>query len=208
VLILLVLRSRRKIGLLLAFAAATAPVVYLVRDSYVERMQTITDEDESSISMRLALAKTALEMWKDSPVVGFGFGGRSSIRQAREYQSEAHGSVFHDTYLQVLVDSGVPALVVWVSLLWGTILWLEFSRRKARSNLPHLANIPEAIQLSLIAFAIGSAFLSRVQFDFTYMLLAAAASWGMVYRKEMAALREEAADSVQPATLETAPALN
>jgi probable O-glycosylation ligase (exosortase A-associated) len=207
VLVLLVLRSRHKLVFLLLLVAAIAPVVYMVRETYLDRMETLTNpEDESSANMRLTLAKTALTMYRDHPWVGFGFGSRSALRQSREYEDSVYNrSVFHDTYLQILVDSGVPAVVVYITLLWGTVIWLEVSRRKTRVYLPHLVNIPEAIQLGLIAFSIGSAFLSRVQFDYTYMLLAAAASWKIVYDKEMMALGEkQKTDTSQAEALEAA----
>jgi len=196
ILLLIVMRSKQKLALVVSLAILIGPAIYLVRDSYVARISTLQDPtQEQSAMSRVDLAKAAIQTWRDYPFLGMGFGGRAS-RHVLNPSKDATGSVVHNTYLQMLADSGIFAGLIYVGLLWGTILWLEFSRRKTRRLLPHLANIPEAIQLSLIAFAIGATFLSRIQFDFTYMLLMAAASWWNVSRNELAALQVNSAIEV------------
>jgi probable O-glycosylation ligase (exosortase A-associated) len=206
VLLVLVLRSKRKIGMIVFLAVAIVPAVYMVRDTYISRMETISKPtEEASSYTRIALAQAALKMWKEHPFLGMGFGGKASAKLSGEYQEVTEGSVFHDTYLQMLVDSGVFAALLWVALLWGTIIWLEINRRRTMRYIPEYANVPEAIQLSLLAFSIGSLFLTRVQYDFPYMLLMAAACWGKAYREEVARRRDMEPDTEEkPAVLEAA----
>jgi len=188
VFMLLILRSNRRLGLALMLFLCVAPSVYLVRESYFARLETLqAPTEENSAMSRVQLAEAAIETWKDHPFFGVGFGGRVSVHILNPGKDEV-GSVVHNTYLQMAADSGIFAFVIYIVLLWGTIGWLETNRRKVRRDLPHLANIPEAIQIALTAFAVGSTVLSRIQFDYTYMLLMAAASWWNVYRTEMAAL--------------------
>jgi probable O-glycosylation ligase (exosortase A-associated) len=190
------LRARRRLALLLVFALCVGPAVYLVRDSYLDRLATLKDPtQEVSANSRLELAQAAIDCWKDYPVFGVGFGGASFMRLGERYLPGQTGLMVHNTYLQILVDSGAPALAVYVILLFGTIVWLGRSAARVRGLAPLTVPYPYALQASLAVFAVGSTFLSRVTFDMTYMLLMASACW---YSVEKSVL-EESAELADPA---------
>jgi O-antigen ligase len=114
--------------------------------------------------------------------------------------------VIHNTYLQMLTDSGVFAFGLYIVLLFGTIFWLGRSAKRMWLLDPQLAHVPMALQAALITFAVGSTFLSRVNFDLTYYLLTAAAAWLPIERQrfrraedEEEALAESPASEVVPA---------
>lgn len=187
-------RSRRKVLGVLLLVATIAPSVYLVRTSYFARLETLKNpEEESSARSRIQYARAAVEMWKDYPLLGVGFGMENQLALWNHYADETQ--VVHNTYLQVLVDSGTFAFLIYVALLWGTIIWLGISTRRMRHENPGREIYPIAIQTALIAFAVASTFLSQVRFDFLYMLLAAAACWREIYNDFLLLAKESTADT-------------
>lgn len=197
--IALSLRSRHKIGALVLFALLAAPAVYMVQDSYLDRLSTLKNpEEEGSANSRIQLAKAAIAMWRDYPLLGVGFGGQNFAATVSQYLGWRKAAVAHNTYVQLLADCGIFALLIWCALLFGTIFFIGRMAKGIRQENPEMAHMGFAIQVSLIGFAVGSAFLSRFQFDMYYMLLMAAACWREVYHTRPAwALEEETA--AQPA---------
>jgi O-antigen ligase len=114
---------------------------------------------------------------------------------------QEHRQVVHNTYLQMLTDSGVFAFAIYVVLLWGTTWWLGRSAKRMREFDPKLAAVPLALRASLVAFAIGSTFLSRVQFDLTYFVLMAAAAWMPIEHQRLLEIAEQLEDEEDEADL-------
>lgn len=85
--------------------------------------------------------------------------------------------VVHNTYLQILVESGVFACAAYVLLLLGSIIWLEVSSRRAKRWHPALQPYPIAMQTALIGFAVDVIFHPRIRYDFYYILIAMVAAW-------------------------------
>ncbi len=65
--------------------------------------------------------KGALAVARDYPLLGVGFGGINFIIVVQRYLDEENFIVAHNTYLQMMADSGIPAFLMWVGLMWGTI---------------------------------------------------------------------------------------
>jgi len=175
--------SRHKALVLVLLVCSSAPFVYLVADSYSERISTLTDiEDDTSAYARIEYAQAAIRMWMDYPVFGVGYGSTNWSRLSFRYLGRADRHVVHNTYLQMLVDSGFFAFAIYCAVLFGAIIWLGRSLKQVRGN-PAMEAVPAAFRCSLIGFAVGSAALSRVDFDLAYILLAGSAAWYII-RKE------------------------
>ncbi len=187
VFILIALNERRRLSALLLFILMAAPSIHLVRQTYLPRLATLeSPEEENSALLRLIYAKGAVRMWLDHPFWGVGFGSRNQMVLWRKYMSEASRSepqVIHNTYLQILVDSGSFALLIYVVLLLGTIIFLQKSAARAKRRHPGMEAYPLAMEASLAAFAVGCTFLSRVTFDLVYTLLMCAASWQAIEKR-------------------------
>jgi O-antigen ligase len=132
---------------------------------------------------RQNLAVATFEMWKDHPWFGVGFGSKVHSRMVSDYLGYQDSHVAHNNYLQIMADTGIFTFGIYALLLGGTIVTLGFSVRRVRRAAPGKEAYPAAIQASLIGFAIGSTFLSRVTFDLLYMVLMCAASWQIVERQ-------------------------
>jgi probable O-glycosylation ligase (exosortase A-associated) len=181
--LMILLRSKHKIGGVIVIAALIVPSVYLVKESYFDRLATLeAPTEEASANSRIESAKLAVAVWKDYPLLGVGFGRSNYLQVANQYSSKEVHFVVHNTYLQVLVDSGAFSFLIFFALLSGAIVWLGFSVRRARATSPDLEVYPLILQTALMCFAITGTFGSRENYDFYYILLMTAAAWRDVLR--------------------------
>jgi O-antigen ligase len=198
--LLMTIRSRRRVGVAILLMVLAAPSIYLVREKYLARMSTLEDPTaDSSANSRIILAKVYWEMWKDYPVFGVGFGNENGIKLLPNYLSNAKYDQLkiHNTYLQVLVDSGLFAFLIFMYLLFGAIIRLYSSIKACRSDGSGLAVYPTAMQTALIAIAQYGLTGGRERYDCLYFLLMAAAAWFLIQR----------GPGLAPATVTAAPVL-
>jgi putative inorganic carbon (hco3(-)) transporter len=199
VFLVILLHSQRRLPLLVGLAILTVPSLYLVRDSYFDRLGTLRSTEggtrERSVQDRVDTANMAYRMWQDYPLIGVGFGTNNQRVLYSSYVDTSSTGTFalviHNTYLQMLVDSGTFALLAYLALLGGTILMMEFSYRRLKRVGSPLYACPLAIEAGLVGFAVGSTFLTRITFDFTYYLLMMGAAWLIVEPQHLASLAEE-----------------
>jgi probable O-glycosylation ligase (exosortase A-associated) len=195
---LMAMRSKRKITVLVVMGILLIPIVLIVGDSYLNRMATLkAPTTESSAASRLVQARVALQVARDYPLFGVGFGGENYIRVAADYLGGSNQIVVHNTYLQMMTDSGIFAFLCYLALLWGTIVWLGFSARRMKKMYPGKEFYPRALQLALIGFAIGSTFYSRIKFEPLYTVLMCSATWYAI-EKELRKSSESSQSLQQP----------
>jgi probable O-glycosylation ligase (exosortase A-associated) len=197
--LLMTIRSRRKVAVAILVVLLAAPSIYLVREQYIARMSTLEDPTaDSSANSRIILAEAYLEMWKDYPVFGVGFGNENGIRLLPHYLSNAKYAQLkiHNTYLQVLVDSGIFAFLIFVYLLFGAIIRLYSSMKVCRAEGSGLEIYPAALQTALIAVAQYGITGGRERYDCLYFLLMAAAAWFLIQRESRVVPETEAAAPV------------
>jgi O-antigen ligase len=141
--------------------------------------------------------------WKDYPIIGVGFGEENERRLLSRYTHREGETdlVIHNTYLQILVDSGLIAFLIYSGLLLTTIVWLGSARQRAQANSQDVLPCLFAIQAALIAFAIGAIFLSREEFDLTYMLLMTAAAWWQIQGPSSEAQGDSMYAEVEPSAI-------
>ena len=181
--LMIIKRSKSRVLAVVAIAIMIVPSIYLVGSSYLDRLDTIkAPTEESSAASRLDMAKLSFRIWQDYPILGVGYGRENFRQMARVYGYTGPSIVAHNTYTQVLVDSGIFAFLAFVGLLFGTILWLGRSARRLALEAPQLVVYPASLQIGLIAYAVSCAFISRENFDFCYILLMASAAWYQIAR--------------------------
>jgi probable O-glycosylation ligase (exosortase A-associated) len=186
VLLLLLKNAKRKVVIGLAMMAVVGPAVYMVRDEYFQRLGTMSaPTEEASANARLTYWSVAGKMWQDHPVLGVGFGQQNEQAILDSYVGYDTHQVMHNTFLQVLVDTGAIGFFVFLSLLLGTIAGLAKSASHAsKRNDPAGRMYAAGIAISLVGFAICGFFGSRERYDFLYILLVTAAAWYEVRRTE------------------------
>ncbi len=133
-------------------------------EEWFERMHTIeTYEEDASVQGRFAAWQYAIDRALASPLIGGGFETwRGGMRDV------------HNSYLEVMSEHGFVALLLWLSLLFGTVIALQRIKRKAmvHEETAWMKDYALAIQISLTGYAVGGAFLGVAYWDIFYHLVA------------------------------------
>jgi len=166
-----------------------APLMLLMMPSkWFDRIDTInTYEEDSSAMGRINAWKMATNLAMDRPLTGGGFEiyDPGVFMQYAPNPYDIHAA--HSIYFQVLGEHGFVGLFLY--LLLGFVTW-----RTGTWIIKHTAKLPEyrwantlatMIQVSLLGFAVGGAFLSLVYFDVPYYLMAAMVALKMYVRDNL-----------------------
>ncbi|HPQ39982.1 MAG TPA: O-antigen ligase family protein, partial [bacterium] len=139
VMVLAALKDRRMLVLLL-IGVLSAP--WFLPPDIIERATTITkifsiDENES-FGDRIWMWRSAVQMIRDHPWLGAGYGNRIFQRLYPDYiYPQSSGIIFenaHNLYLQIIVEMGFLGLISFLSIL-AVIFWLIFVQFR-RKPLP------------------------------------------------------------------------
>jgi O-antigen ligase len=133
--------------------------ITIVGPAYMDRLATITDIEADK-------THSAQERWNDMaaaarftlahPFVGAGLG--QSLLATQEERGP-DGGLVHNVYLQYAAELGLPGLLLFLILFIQCLKSTAGVQARARQkNDRHLFYIGEAVQLSLIAFAISAMF--------------------------------------------------
>lgn len=171
-----ILKSDRKILMGLGFSALLATALLFMPEEWYSRMNTIsTYEEDGSAQSRLNTWATIWNMALDRPIIGGGFRIGSDVL----YYLYSPGPWIksfdsHSIYFQALGEHGFPGLFMYLAL--GIVTWRSATRlaRRAKGTeyetwVPLLMSM---IQVSIVGFATGGAFLGLLHFDFPYYLAA------------------------------------
>ena len=161
---LLVWHSRRKylalpfLFLGLFFAVGNLP------DEWLQRMGTIwAFEQEGSAVSRLEVWQEGFQFALRRPWIGAGPNGWFYMAAMD----------WHSAYIEMLAENGFPGLLLWLALLLGTLVYLTrlYRRNRTAEGGEWLANCSAMLRASLVAYAVGSAFLGLSYWDIFYHLL-------------------------------------
>lgn len=182
-------KSTHKLGLTLVAVVAIPLAFFNMPDSWHARMETISNyQEDGSANMRLNSWGTMFNIAKDRPLVGGGF----ELASRPVYQRYAPDPTFppqvaHSIYFQAMGEHGFIGLGLYLLVLF--LFWWN-SRELVRltRGQPHLVWAREfglMLQVSLAGFAVGGAFLSLVNYDVPYYLMAATAVTLVLVHKEL-----------------------
>ena len=168
-------KGRHKLPVLFIVILAIPFAISFMPERWHNRMDTInTYEEDSSANMRLNAWATMLNLAKDRPIVG---GGMEVAEKGIYAQYSPDPSfppqVAHSIYFQAMGEHG------FVGLAFYLLLYITFWRHagalarltKDRPDLAWARDFGAMIQVSLVGFAVGGAFLSLVNFDVPYYLI-------------------------------------
>jgi putative inorganic carbon (hco3(-)) transporter len=169
--LLLVWHSRRKwlaIPLLLMLVGLA---VVGLSDEWVARMQTMAaPELEASAATRLELWRLGWDYALQHPWFGGGFGGWIYLTLP-----VGASRAWHSAYIEIVAEHGFPGLMLWGSLVIGSVVSLSvLIARNRRWQLPGLTDQAAMLRASLAAYLVGAAFLSIAYWELLYLLLACA----------------------------------
>jgi putative inorganic carbon (HCO3(-)) transporter len=167
-------KSRQKLPTALALVLLI-PLVYLIMPAtWFDRMSTIDNYQEDSSAMgRINAWKFALNV-AGSHFMGGGFNAFSRELFYVYAPNPFDYKVAHSIYFQVLGEHGYVGLAIFVLILlfaWRTGSRI-IKRCKDRPEKAWARELAAMIQVSLIGFATGGAFLALAYFDLLYFILA------------------------------------
>ncbi|WP_426320408.1 putative O-glycosylation ligase, exosortase A system-associated [Pseudoduganella sp. R-43] len=191
-------QEKLKLGALMVVLAPLALV--FMPEQWHSRIDTInTYEQDSSAMGRINAWKMAINLANDHPL----FGGGYQIYNKFIFQlyapnpDDIHAA--HSIYFQVLGEHGYVGLALFLLLylvVWRNGTWVI----RHAGELPELEwtiRLVRMLQVSLIGFMVGGAFLSLAYFDVPYYIMVIMVATRLLVQKT---LKEQAAQA--PAALE------
>lgn len=166
-------KVRRNSWALIAAPAFLAAVIMLSPPELWDRVRNLTTgAHDPSAQGRLVAWQKAWNMAGANPVFGIGPGNFATPEYWYAYPPTDTGVapvVAHNTYFQILAESGFVALAVFLGMLLVT-LW-GLSRTSRPGGDAWRARYSDGVFLSLVGFMAGCMFLTRTHFDLLYMLI-------------------------------------
>lgn len=182
-------RTRHRLAISGLIALGFAGFLFFTSDqftqAYVERASTTFDyQEDKSAQGRLQAWKTSWRAFRDYPVFGVGPNNLQVVHRTYSPDPDRF-RVSHNVFLQILAECGLPAVLLFVACL-GTA-FLGLNRLRKATDLPWVEVYARMMQISIVAYVVGSMFLNTAYFELIYQLMALSVSLEMAAR---AAARE------------------
>jgi probable O-glycosylation ligase (exosortase A-associated) len=181
-------RGRHKVAILFALAVAAPVGLALMPEKWHDRMDTIRNyEQDESANMRLNSWQTMLNLAKDRPITGGGFeAGSKEVYETYAPDPSRPPQTAHSIYFQALGEHGFVGLALYLWLLGAA--WTQCGRLQRLANgrpeLTWAGELGRMTQVTLVGFAVGGAFLSLINFDVPYYLVAVLLASSALIRRE------------------------
>jgi probable O-glycosylation ligase (exosortase A-associated) len=218
----LIMKSKRRVALGFAMILLIPVVIAFMPSHYTQKMETIeTFEEDPSALGRIGAWEFAYELAKQRFV-----GGGFEAFIPRNYQYYAPSVVemlttrgkreasnmpdAHSIYFEVLGEHGFVGLALFLLLgvlAWRTGTWV-IRHSRASEELKWAADLAAMVQVCLIGYAVGGAFLGLAYFDFYYHLVAILVVLKEWLKKQDVLLEEVGGRDALGRPLRTTPAVN
>ncbi len=175
----LFVKSRGRVAVILIVVAIGFTAYHFMPPQWTQRMGTLQDAKQTDSGVtRIQSYKFAANVALHRPLSGGGFNVYQSNSMWQKYGPEdATPRAIHSIYFRVLGEQGFPGLLLFLGLLF--VSWRTCSRvRKQTRQIPEKKwafDLASMLQVSLVAFMAGGAFLPMTYFDLTYQLMALSA---------------------------------
>jgi len=180
-LLFMIAKSRHRMRVILACILIVPAALMFMPQSWYERMETLqTYQEDKSAMGRITAWEFAIDMSSER----FTGGGFQSFNESnyKRFSPDIAAEVMrrdgryqgaHSIYFQMLGDHGVPGLMLFLLLMFGGMRTASRVARTAgpRPDMQWMADLARMIQVSLISFAVGGAFLELAYFDFFFQLV-------------------------------------
>lgn len=191
-LLFLWLKSPKKVVPAIVMVMLIPIAVAFMPDKWSQRMDTINEyKSDASAMGRINAWKMAFNLANDKVLIGGGFEIWNGVTFSRYAPDPDDPHAAHSIYFQALGEHGWVGLLLYLSL--GVLTWRKGTWIIRKTNhLPDLkwaAHLATMIQVSLIGFAVGGAFLSLVYYDVPYYLMMAMVAAGSLVEKALAEQR-------------------
>ena len=189
--IFLAWKSRNRLFILLAVAVVAGSVVSIMPQEWHDRMASIKNyEEDDSAQGRLHAWATAFNVAKHR-ITG---GGYEAFQPGLYYLYGRHDRKLsstdaHSIYFEIMGEHGFIGFALFMLLAWFT--WNTGSRiRRLARRTPETGwgyDMASMLQVSLMGYASGGAFLGLAYFDLYYTLIAVMVICSLLVREQVAA---------------------
>ena len=178
--LLMILAARHKLPLLVLLVISLVFGATQVPDTWYQRMDTISNYQQDKSAMdRLESWRVGMEYIAQRPLLGGGFWGRYAIIDTRDDGAPADSTDlssnlgWHNAYISMAAEHGLPALLLWLLLLVGSIVSLTRMAwcYRATEAMRWAVDYSLMLRASLIAYAIGVMFLALPYLDIWFHLV-------------------------------------
>jgi len=158
-------------------------------DKWDERMRSMqTYEEDRSAMGRINAWMMAFNLAKDRPLVGGGFQIYNANVFARYAPDPTDEHTAHSIYFQMLGEHGFVGLflflLLWL-LVWRDAAWIDRQTRR-REGMQWASDLARMVQVSLVGYAVGGAFLNLAYYDVPYNLLVVLVLTRVMLEKQLA----------------------
>ena len=197
---LLLKKRTHRFTLVLIFAASVPAIISFLPESWFARMDTIaTYEEDASAMGRITAWSVAFHLANDR-LLGGGFEPISSALYAKYAPLAPVPLDTHSIYFQVLAQHGYIGLLLFLSI--GISAFLAARRTQSlATNIPDLhwaAELARMLQVGMLAYAVGGAFVNLAYLDLYYYYIALITCTLVVVNKELGSEPVRAADMDAP----------
>ena len=167
-------KSGRPVVTTLISLVGLALLTTLMSDHWADKMGSIATYQDHSAQSRIYTWQMIWNMVQHHPWTGGGFLVTENPLTWQAYAVTEYLKAYspHSIYFQALAEHGFPGLLIYLALGFSTYrLSNRVIIRARRQDLEWAASLMGMVQASLIAFAVGGAFVNLVNFDLPYYLL-------------------------------------
>ncbi|MCC7486345.1 MAG: putative O-glycosylation ligase, exosortase A system-associated [Burkholderiales bacterium] len=168
------LKSRQKLVMLFAMLLVVPFAISFMPEKWDERMMSIQDYDtDMSAQGRINAWTMAWNLAKDRPLTGGGFEVTTPENFARYAPNPIAIHSAHSIYFQILGEHGFVGLAIYLLLwffVWRDAAWVR-RRTRDEPEWRWAFDLVSMIQVGLIGFAVGGAFLNLAYYDLSYNML-------------------------------------
>lgn len=208
--LVMVAKSTHRVRLGLAMMVVLPILVLSMPQSYFERVESITAYEQDNSSMgRIRAWRVAMAIAAQRPIGG-GFNAiieenyrrfAPDVAQEVDEKAPGHFSEAHSIYFKVLGEHGIPGIALFL------VLGISAYRAAGRIVAEHRdkpetewgSRLAAMIQVSLVGYAVGGAFLGLSYFDLFYCLVALVVCLQITLREATQEATEAAAAPAEPA---------
>ena len=163
-LISVVLSKARVKALIILFLAGSIAIIAMP-DSFKNRIAStkISEEksvsgDEASTTRRWYLFLAGVEMIKDKPLTGIGL-GRFKEKSLEYYPNLLTPGIAHSTYIEIMAEMGIPAIVFFFSVIFFSLKELLLLRKSTCISITNIQMV-DTMFMALSGFIFSCTFLS------------------------------------------------
>jgi len=169
----LVWNSKQKYLAVLLVAAGVGVAMVNLPEKWHARMETLSSyQDDASFQGRQAAWRQGLSYLQRDPWTGSGFEGWRAVTVKFSSRGEPSTLDWHSAYIEMLAEHGIPGLILWGTVLAGTMIGLtRMIGRGRRRSEPWLVDYGAMLRAALVAYAVGGLTLGITYWELLFQLL-------------------------------------